>query len=68
MTGNDEDTDKSSSRVTSFNDTWLCRYPRPRKGVLDNGSDYERYFTTLLNELNIKPVLITIKNHNLTLR
>ena len=32
--GNDEYMDKSSVRVNHmFNNTWLCRYPRPRKVV-----------------------------------
>ena len=34
---NDEYIYKSSSRVSQiFNNTWLCRYPRPHKFVFDN--------------------------------
>ena len=36
--GNDEYIDKlSASLCQFFNNIWLCRYPRPRKVVLDNG-------------------------------
>ena len=36
--GNDEYICKSSARVSQlFNNTWLCRYPRPQKVVFDNG-------------------------------
>ena len=36
---NDEYVDKSSSRVSQlFNNTWICRYPCPRKVMFDNGS------------------------------
>ena len=32
---------KSSAGVSQlFNNTWLCRYPRPCKVVLDNGSEF----------------------------
>ena len=35
--GNDEYIDKSSDRVSQmFNNTWLCRYPHPRKVMFDN--------------------------------
>ena len=44
-----------------YNNTWLCRYPRPRKFVFDNGSEFKRYFTTLLKDFNIKPVLTSVK-------
>ena len=36
--GNGEYIDKSSARVNQlFNNIWLCRYPRPRKDVFNNG-------------------------------
>ena len=61
--GNDEYIDKSSDRVSQlFNKTWLCRYPRPRKVVFDNGSEFKQYFTTLQKDFNIKPVLTSINN------
>ena len=40
--GNDEYIDKSSARyIQIFNNIWICRYPRPRKVVFDNGSDFK---------------------------
>ena len=51
-----------------FNNTWLCRYPRLRKVVFDNGYDFKQDFTPLLNYFDTKDVLMTIKNHKLTLQ
>ena len=45
-----------------FNNTWLCRYPHPRKVMFDNGSEFKRDFTPLLKEFDIKSVLISVKN------
>ena len=45
-----------------FNNTWLCRYPRPCKVVLDNGSEFKRYFNPLLKDFDIKPVLTSVKD------
>ena len=46
--GNDEYIDKSSARVSQlFNNTWICRYLRPRKVVFDNGSEFKQDFTPL---------------------
>ena len=40
--GNHEYLDKSSARVRQlFNDKWLSIYPRPRKVVFDNGSEFK---------------------------
>ena len=61
--GNDEYIDKSSARVFQlFENTWLRRYPRPRKVVFDNGSKFKWDFTLLLNYFNIKTVLTSVKN------
>ena len=36
--------DKSSARISRlFEQTWLSRYPRPRKVVFDNGSEFNRF-------------------------
>ena len=60
--GNDEYIDKSSARVSQLsNNTWICRYPRLRKVVFDNRSDFKRYFTPLLKDFDIKPVLTSVK-------
>ena len=61
--GNDEYIDKSSDRVSQlFNNTWLCRYLRPRKVVFDNGSEFKQDFTPLLKDFDIKLVLTSVKN------
>ena len=63
MTGNNEYTGKSSSRVSQlFNNTWICRYPRPSKVVFDNGSDFKQDFNPLLKEFDMKTVLTSVKN------
>ena len=45
-----------------FKNTWICRYPHPRKVVFYNGSKFKQYFTPLLKDFNIKPVLTLVKN------
>ena len=45
-----------------FNQTWLSRYPRPRRVVFDNGSEFKKDFVLLLKDFDIKPVLTSIKN------
>ena len=61
--GNDEYIDKSYVRVIQmFNNTWLCRYPRPRKVVFDNRYYSKQYFTPLLKDFDIKHVLTSVKN------
>ena len=60
--GDDEYTNKSFSRVIQmFNKIWLCRHPRPRKFMFENGSNFKRYFTPLIEEFDIKPVLTSVK-------
>ena len=60
---NDEYIDTSSARVSQFfNNTWLCRYPRPHRVVFENGSEFKRDFTPLLKDFDIKPVLTSVKN------
>ena len=59
---NDEYIDKSSTRIIQFfNNTWICRYPRPQKVIFDNGYEFKQNFTHLLNYFDIKPVLETFK-------
>ena len=63
MAGNDEYIYKPSARVSQlFNNTCLCRYPRTRKVVFDNGSKFKQYFTPLIKDFNIKTVLTSVKN------
>ena len=60
--GNDECMDKSSARVGQlFNNTWLCRYPRPRKVMFEKGSEFKRDFILLLKDFDIKLVLTSVK-------
>jgi len=55
--------DKSSARIIQiFNDVWLSRYPRPKKVIFDNGSEFKKDFVPLLQEFAIKPTCTTIKN------
>ena len=54
---------KSSARISRlFDQVWLSRYPRPKKVVFDNGSEFKRDFVSLLKEFSIKPKCTTIKN------
>ena len=64
---NTEYIDNSSDRVSQlFNNTWLCRYQRQCKVAFENGSEFKRDFPPWLNDIDIKPVLMTIKTHKLT--
>lgn len=59
----DEQLDKSSAQISRiFNKTWLCRYPRPKEVICDNGSEFKRDFATLLKTYNIKRKPTTSKN------
>ena len=41
--------DKSSARISRlFDQVWLSRYPRPKKVVFDNGSEFKKDFIPLL--------------------
>ena len=57
--GNNEFIDRSSASV---NNTWLFRYPHPRKVLFDNGSEFKRDFATFLKEFNIKLILTSSNN------
>lgn len=45
-----------------FDREWLCRYPRPRMVVFDNGSEFGSEFGELLDSYGIQPKATTIKN------
>ena len=45
-----------------FNETWLCRYPRPRKVVFNNNYKFKWYFTPLLKEFYKNQICTSIKN------
>ena len=58
-----ESIDKTSARISRlFDQIWLSRYPRPRKVVFDNGSEFKKDFVPLLRDWSIKPKCITVKN------
>ena len=60
---NDAYIDKSFVRVSQlFNNTWICRYPRTHKVVFDKCYEFKRYFTTLIKDFDIEPVLTSVKN------
>jgi hypothetical protein len=61
---NQEYIDKTSARISQLfnNNTWLSRYPRPKRVVFDNGSEFKHNFIPLLKDFDIKPVLTSIKN------
>ena len=55
--------DKSSARISRlFDQYWLARYPRPKKVIFDNGSEFKKDFVPLLKDWSIKPQCTTIKN------
>ena len=58
-----ETIDKSSARISRiFDQTWLSRYPRPKKVIFDNGSEFKKNFVPLLQDWSIKPKSTSIKN------
>ena len=55
--------DKTSARISQlFNQVWLARYPRPKKVIFDNGSEFKKDFVPLLKDFAIKPKATTVKN------
>jgi hypothetical protein len=47
--------DKSSDRISRLvNKIWLCRYPRCRYLIYDNGSEFKLHFETLCDSYGIK--------------
>ena len=61
--GNTQVIDKTSARISQvFNQVWLSRYPRPRRVVLDNGSEFKKDFLVLLKDFDVKATLTTVEN------
>jgi hypothetical protein len=55
--------DKSSDQISRLvNKIWLCRYPRCRYLIYDNGSEFKLHFVTLCDSYGIKRKPTTIKN------
>jgi len=60
---NDEIFDKSSERIARLvNKTWLCRYPRCRYLIYDNGSEFKLHFEHLCDSYGIKRKPTTVRN------
>jgi hypothetical protein len=55
--------DKSSDQISLLvNKIWLCRYPRCRYLIYDNGLEFKLHFETLFDSYGIKRKPTTIKN------
>ncbi len=55
--------DKSSDRIARLvNKIWLCRYPRCRYLIYDNGSEFKLHFRALCDSYGIKRKPTSIKN------
>ena len=62
MAVNDECIYKSSARVIQmFNNTLIYRYMNPCKVFFYIGYEFKRYFNHFIKDLDIKPVLKTVK-------
>ena len=57
-----KDTNNSADASRIFNNEWLSRYPRPKRVVMDNGSEFKRDFKPLLQTYGIKAKHISVKN------
>eukprot|EP00957_Ditylum_brightwellii_P009110 688905-Ditylum_brightwellii.AAC.1 len=54
---------KSSSAASGiFNNSWLCRYPWPRKVIYDNDSEFKRDFKQLYKDFGLKSKPTTVRN------
>jgi len=55
--------DKADAVANAFEMTWLNRYPRPQKVIMDKGSEFQAEFKAMLkNDYGIKPRVITSRN------
>ena len=55
--------DKTSQQIARLvNLTWFCRYPRPRKVIFDNGSEFKLHFQALCDTYGLKCKPTTVKN------
>ena len=55
--------DKTSARISRlFNQTWLNRYPIPKRVRFDNGSKFKKDFIPLLKDFDVKHKPTSIKN------
>ena len=54
--------DQSARMYQIFNEVWLSIYPRPRKVISDNASEFKRKFIPLLKYFSVKTTCTAIKN------
>ena len=55
--------DKTSSKISRLvNQSWLCRYPRPKQVIFDNGSEFKLHFRSLCDTYGLECKPTTIKN------
>jgi transposase InsO family protein len=56
--------DKTSKGTAKILDqTWFCRYPRPKRCISDNGNEFlGKEFQELLQYYGVKSVPTTVKN------
>jgi len=55
--------DQSSARISElFDEVWLSRYPRPRRVIYDNGSEFKKNFQPMLADFAVKTICTSIKN------
>ena len=57
-----KDTNIMTDASRMSNNAWLSRYPRPKRIIMDNGSEFKRNFKPLLETYGIKAKRITVKN------
>jgi transposase InsO family protein len=48
--------------MEAFDNTWLCRYPRPQYVGIDNGSEFKAEFQALCKNFGLVPKTITSYN------
>jgi hypothetical protein len=54
---------KSEGTAKILDQTWFCRYPRPRRCISDNGNEFlGKEFQELLQSYGVKSVSTTVKN------
>jgi transposase InsO family protein len=54
---------ESATVAAAFDQYWLCRYPRPLKCIIDNGTEFTGIeFQELLQSYGISPIRTTVRN------
>ena len=57
-----KDSNNSADASRIFNNSWLSRYPYPKRIIYDNGVEFKNDFKPLLKTYGIKPKRIKVKN------